>query len=397
MKKFKIRAVCTLLTAVMGLTVMAGCGAKTLDGTKTVVTVESNEIPLGVASFALRYAQAQTEYYYSAFSAMYGSESGMEIWDKKNDDGTTHGDTTKADVIDKIQKMYLVRDHAEEYGVKVTDEEKEGIKTAAQAFVENNEESLLKQMGVTQADIEEYLELETYYRKAEKPFVADVEIEITDSEAAQSTISYTAVSIKAMSDEEKEAAKEKLQELLEEYKQSDDIANLDMKAIAEEKEETYISTTSSFGEDDTTLEDAVKEAAKDLSEGQLYDGIAEGENSYYIVRMDKVLDEEATESKKETIKAEKQQEAFDELVQGWLDNAKVSLDKGVWKKVTLTDKESYTMKIDETSEEDADLVPEDALEEGEGEDADAAETPAEEEASEETPEETPAAAEETAE
>lgn len=390
MKKFIIRAACAVLATVMGLMTMTGCGTKTLDGTQTVATVNSNKIPLGVASFALRYAQAQTEYYYSLFSSSYGTGSDMQIWSQLNDDGSTYGDSTKTDVMEKVQKMYLVRDHAEEYGVKLTDDEKAGIKEAAQTFIDANEASLLKHIGVTQDDIEEYLELETYYRKAAKPFIADVEIEISDSEAAQSTISYSSVSIKNLSDEERVTAKEQLLELFEEYKTSDDIANLDMKTIADAKDESFISSTASFGEDDTTLEDVVKEAARSLTDGQLYEEIVESENSYYIIRMDKVLDEEATETKKESIKSEKQQEAFDELVQGWLDEANVKLEKNVWKKVTLTDKESYSMKTQDATEEETDLVPEDAVEEDPAADESpaATETPAADEtsAAEETPE-----------
>lgn len=365
MKKFRIRTVCAALAAVMGLAVLAGCGSKSLDGTKVVSTVNENEIPLGVASFAMRYTQVQTEYYYSMFASMYGSESDTQIWDRVNDDGSTHGESTKEEILENLQKMYLVRDHAGEYGVDITDQEKEQIKEAAQEFIEGNEETLLTQMGVSQADVEEYLELETYYRKAEKPFIADVEIEVTDSEAAQSSITYSYRSIKNLEDDERETAKEELQELLDTFKQNEDIAGMDMKEAAEELSESFTTTTSSFGEDDTTLEDELKEAVEGLADGELYDGIIESDNTYYVVRMDKVLDEEATASKKETIKSERQQEAFDELVQGWLDDAKVSVEKKVWKQLNLTDKESYTMKLEDPEDEeteDADLVPEDALE-----------------------------------
>ena len=66
MKKFSIKAVCTVMAAALGITMMAGCGSKDLDGTQTVATVNQEEVPLGVASFALRYQQAQTEYYYKS-------------------------------------------------------------------------------------------------------------------------------------------------------------------------------------------------------------------------------------------------------------------------------------------------------------------------------------------
>lgn len=379
MKRLRIRVASAAFAVVIGLLGITGCGSKTLDGTKTVATVNQNKIPLGVASFALRYTQAQTEYYYASFSAAYGTDTATNIWDKKNEDGVSHGEETKNDVMDRLKKMYLVRDHAEEYGVKVTDEEKQSIADTAKTFIESNEESLLKQIGVTQADIEEYLELQTYYSKAAKPFIADVEIEITDSEAAQSTLTYSFLTTKDMEAEAKEAVKEKMQTLLEEYKANEDIASLDMKAVTEEKDDGFITTTTSFGEDEDTLDEAVREAAKGLTDGQLYDGVIEGSAGYFVVRMDKVLDEEATETKRESIKSEKQKEAFEELVQGWLDDAKDSLEKSIWKKVTLTDKESYVMKKAEAEDtgaetgnetsQDADLVPEEAEDQAAGEEA----------------------------
>lgn len=355
MKNFKIRAACGLLALTMGAVGITGCGAAKLDGTKTVVTVNEEAIPLGVASLAVRYTQAQNEYYYKQFAAMYGSES-TGIWDTKEDGSdVTYGEETKNDVLEKIEKMCLVRAHAADYQVELTDAEKTKMTEAAKSFIEANDADVLNRIGVTQADAEEYMELNTYYEKAFEPILADVTIEVTDEEAKQSSITYTFLSTKDMEDEAKAETKSKMETLLEEYKAQEDIASFDMKAYTEEKDDDYMTSTTSFGEEDEgTVDDAVKEVAQDLQDGQLYDGIVEGNAGYFIVRMDKVTDPEATQTKKESLAETKRQEAFDAIVDGWLKEADVKVEKSTWKKVTLTDKESYSLKIEDTTEDTTD-------------------------------------------
>lgn len=350
MKKFSIKAVCTVMTAALGITMMAGCGSKDLDGTQTVATVNQEEVPLGVASFALRYQQAQTEYYYKSIYSMYGMDSSQGMWDQETADGITYGEQTKNECLATLEKMYLTRTRADEYGIAVTDEEKTAMDEAAKTFIEANDAATQKKIGVTESDVREYLELSTYYKKAYEPVIADVEIKVTDEEAAQSTLTYAALTMSNLEEDAKKEAYDKMETLLEELKAEEDPASADIEAMAKELDDSFIVTTYSYGEDDTSLDEALKEKAAELEDGQLYDGIVEGESSYFVVRMDQKLDQEATDSKKESIKKEKQQEAFDEIVQGWYDEADITLNKKVWKKVTLTDKESFSMATPEPTD-----------------------------------------------
>lgn len=194
----------------------------------------------------------------------------------------------------------------------------------------------------------EYLEISTYYDKAFEPVIADVEIEVTDEEAAQSTLTYAFLSTSDLEDDAKQEVHDKVESLLEEIQASEDPAAADIETMAEEMDESFITTSFSYGEDDTTLDDAVKEAASGLEDGQVYDQVVEGEAGYFVVRLDKKLDEEATASKEESLKQQKQQEAFDEIVQGWYDEADLEVKNGVWKKIRLTDQESYQMAVPET-------------------------------------------------
>lgn len=396
MKNFKIRAACGLLVLTMGVAGITGCGAK-LDGTKTVATVNENKIPLGVASLAVRYTQAQNEYYYKQMAAMYGTASSA-IWDDKAEGSKlTYGEETKNDVLERLEKMYLVRDHAAEYNVELTEDEKTKITENAKSFIEANDAAVLNRIGVTQEDVEEYLELNTYYEKAFDPMLADVKIEVTDEEAKQSSVTYTFLSTKDMEDDAKAEVKTKMEGLLSEYKAQADIASFDMKAYTEEKDDDYMTSTTSFGdEDEGTVDEAVRTAAKDLKDGELYDGIVEGSAGYFIVRMDKVVDPDATQTKKDSLTETKRQEAFDDIVDGWLKDANVKVEKSIWKKVKLTDKESYSMKIEDTSEDAADETTEDTVTDEAGAEVESKDNAADTEADATEGAETPAADESTA-
>lgn len=352
MKKFRTRAICAGLIAIIGIIGITGCGA-TLDGTQTVATIDGEAVPVGVASFALRYSQAQNASYFQQLAAMYGQAISMPSWDDISEGETkTTGELTKEEVINRVEEMFVLRTHAKEYNVELTGAEQEAITAAAKAFIDSNDPATLKKMGVTQGDIEEYLELETYYKKMYEPMLADKEISVTDEEAKQSTVTYIFASI---NEEDNEEARMTLQNLLDELKEEEDIANFDMKAFSDEQDAGLMTTTASFGENEeegTGLDDAVKEAAKTLKDGELYQEVIEGSNGggYFIVRMDKVSDEEATESKKETLLNEKKQDAFNEMVDKWTEEADSTIDEAVWGEVKLVNKEAYILKPEPTPE-----------------------------------------------
>ena len=92
------------------------------------------------------------------------------------------------------------------------------------------------------------------------------------------------------------------------------------------------------------LEQSVINAVADLEDGQLVQEVVEGEDAYYVVRLDKKLDEEATANKKESIISEREQEQYDKLVEDWTKDSKLKVEKNVWKKVEVTDSVSFQYK-----------------------------------------------------
>ena len=165
MKNLKVKAVCVMLSASMAAMGLTGCGSDNVDGTKTAVTVNDESITLGQANFMLRYQQATMYNYYSKMYSMYGMQMPSEMYDKEGDDGKTTGETFKEQSLDTIEKELLMRQHAEEYGISLTDEEKQQAKEAAQAFADKNGDDVMKKLHATVEDIQDALELYVIQRK----------------------------------------------------------------------------------------------------------------------------------------------------------------------------------------------------------------------------------------
>lgn len=343
-----------LLAGALGAASLTGCSSP-MDGTQPLLTSGEDTVTVGTGNLMLRMNQATMLSYYSM---MGGSTTGL--WSQDSGDGETYGDTTKASVLDELENMLVQKQHAADYDVSISEEEQGKIEEAAQAFMDANTEETIQNLSVSQSDVETLLELYTYQTKMYDPMVADVDTNVEDSEAAQSRITYCRIDISdtqnedgtttPLTDEEKQEKKDQAQALLDKLQASADPASADMDALAKEVNEDLNAVDNTFGDDDTLLDDKLKEAAKTLQDGQVYGEVVEGENAYFVVRMDSVLDREATDAEKENIVSERQQNAYNDLLDQWKDDADITVNNREWDKVTLTDNEQYTIKQPETEE-----------------------------------------------
>lgn len=81
---------------------------------------------------------------------------------------------------------------------------------------------------------------------------------------------------------------------------------------------TGVSVSSfTFGKDDSYPDAAIIEATNDLADDTLVDHVVEANGSYYILHVDKALDEDATAGKKEQIISERKQTAIDDQYTEW--------------------------------------------------------------------------------
>ena len=389
MKKIVKNTTVVALSGVMAIGMLSGCGSKSIDGEKTVATVDGTDIPMGVVSLYARESQAQTVAMYKSFMGSAG-----KIWSQVVDEnaGTTYGEQAVGQFLEQVELMYIMKEKAADYGVEVTSDDETAIADAAAQFMQDNDEDTLKELAVSEDQVKTLLELETYRQRIYDPIRNEAEVNITDEEAQQSSFSYVSISISGddLTDDDIATRKEQAQEILDKMKED---PTADMGETAKAVDDTYSGLTGTIFTNDSddedisnSYDDAVVEALRTLKDGEVYGELVETDSSVYVLRMDKVNDEDATASKKESLENTKRSEYYSETTQKWLDDADITVNDKVLSTLTITDEHSFTIKetTADTSEDAAadttdateDTASEDVEAADESDDADTAETDA---------------------
>ena len=463
------RAAALGLGALLASTALAGCGSEkesssTIDGTATLMTVNDEKVPLGVAAFYARYQQAQL---YQLYQMYFGSAS--SIFSQSYDEsGTTYGDEMKEEMLTNLKTMMVIRQHAEDYDISISDSEEKAIEKAAQQYIDSNDEETRKKVGASKEDAVEAMELQTYQSKMMDPIVADVDTKVTDKEAQQTTLTYVSVavpdslptdsgaesavtssadgaesvlsgssaaeslttdsyaadsvaasatesvsaadvtlsgtesaaaesgassglsgaeSVESAAEEPDPAlqayAEAKAQKVLDAAEKETDTANADLDAVAKSVDKDLAASNGQFTTNDTsdtTLDSSLVKAVSGLSDGTLVDHVVKSSDgkSFYVVRLDKNFDKDATETKKQNIVVERKQNKFKEVTDGWVNEAKIKVDDDVWATFTISDEEPFTLVTPEASQSAAESAVSSAAS---GTSVNGAETPADEAAS----------------
>lgn len=311
---------------------VTACGKAALDGKQTVATVGEKTMALGEVNFLLRYQQSQSE-------AMYESMIGEGIYDKDlYGNGTTFGQMMKDTLMSGMQDYYILEAKAADYGVALTDEEKEKITAAAEAFLKANEDYTKKQMTADQETVERVLTLMTYGSKMEDAIVAEANVTVTDEEASQRGFSYVKVD-KAVKDEESGESTPLSEEAIAENKALlDDFIAItnggsEFKTVADMKALTV--TDGSYSADNTgSYPEEVITALDGLAEGEMSE-IVETEDALYVLELTAEVDAVATEARKNALKNEREAAYYNELMETWREEYPLEVKEDVWKQVVF--------------------------------------------------------------
>ena len=254
--------------------------------------------------------------------------------------------------------MYIMKAKAADYDVELTDEDEKAIAEAAASFMEANSEETIADLAVTEDQVKTYLELQTYKQKIHDPIIADVDKNVSDEEAQQSSFEYVSVSTADLSDDEIKEKKEDAQKILDGLKADPDG---DFSEIAKSVDDSYSSLSGTFDanetseDEDTDDEDADEDSSsysgtypeevidvlRTLDDGEVASDIIETDTAYYVVKLDKKDDEEATETKKESIISTREQTLYTDTTEKWLDDADIKEEKKVLKTLKVTDNHKY--------------------------------------------------------
>lgn len=310
---------------------VTGCSGS-LDTDAVVMTVGDEEVTLGVANFYARMTQAQYETYY--LSMMNNGMTAEDMWNQEYEGETTE-ETTKDGLLESLQNMYLISQHAEDYDIALTEEEEKAISEAADQFDEDNTEEAKEAVSGYKKDIEKYLELVTIQNKMYSVMREGVDEEVSDEEAAQKAMDYVFFSYTTtddsgntteLSDDEKTALKTAAQNLSDRVKAGEDMSDVAEESSATVQEATFDSETTTYDADLIAAADALAEV------GDVTD-VIETDNGLYVAQLTSLLDRDATDTKKEEIVEERRQEQYDSLLDEWKDATEINVNDKVWNKI----------------------------------------------------------------
>ena len=398
MKNSAKKAAVTALVCVTAAGMMAGCGNKKLDGTKTAVTVNKQEIPLGVVSLAARMQQAQAEAMYKMYL---GGGDDMSIWSTKmgDDSDETYGENAVTTTVESIEKMCLEKEHASEYDVEITEDEQKALEEAAKNFIAANSAETIAELAVDEDMVKTFLELETYDVKMKEAIEATADIKLDEKEYQQMAFSYASVRVSGdnLTDDDIKTNKENIQKFFDKIKED---PTADFSTLGDEISTDMTATSGTCptyeeGDDSATNGDAypddVRNALRKLEEGELNSEIIKTDSIWYVVRLDSKDDENATDSKKESLTSTKKDDFYNDTTDGWVKKADIKEESKLIKKIKITDNHSFTIQTPTpTPDPDATATPE-AEDTADSTEADVTETPAEDTTEEAEATETPAA------
>ena len=352
MKNSAKKIALTALVCVTAAGMITGCGSKKLDGTKTAVTVNKEEVSLGVVNLAARMQQAQAEAMYKMYLG--GNSDSMSIWDTKMEDESdeTYGENAVTTTVESVEKMCLEKEHASEYDVEITDDEQKAIEEAAKNFMAANTDETIAELAVSEDDVKKFLELETYDIKMKDAIEAKADIKLDEKEYQQMAFSYASVRVSGdnVTDDDAKKNEENIQKFLDKLNED---TTADFSEIGKEIDENMTATTGTCptyeeGDDSATNGDAypddVRTALRKLEEGEVNKDIIKTDSIWYVVRLDSKDDETATENKKESLTNTKKDDYYNDTTDGWKKKADIKEEKKLIKKIKITDNHSFTIQ-----------------------------------------------------
>lgn len=339
-----------VLVAAGTLTAMSvtGCSGS-INTDAVVVTVGGEEITLGVANFYARLTQGQYETYYADLMGM----TAEAMWTQEAEGDKTYEETTKEALLESLENLYLISQHAREYEVSLSEDEQKAIEEAVKQFDEDNTDEVKAIVSGYRKDVQKYLELVTISQKMTDKMKEGVDEEVSDEEAAQKAMQYVYFSYSTtdeegnssdLSDEEKESLKETAQTFCDAVKAGTDVETAAADAGVEVQTATF--------DAESTIPDTALVAAADAlaNEGDVTE-VTETENGLYVAKLTSLLDREATDAEKQNIIEERKQEQYDSLLAQWREDTEIKVDEKVWKKVDFID---YGVTVITSEEESTD-------------------------------------------
>lgn len=343
------RLAALVLAGALCMSAFTGCG---VNANETIATLGEQTVSAGLANFLIKYQKA-------ALDDVYVGYYGEKVWDMDfYGTGSTLEDDLKDSIMSSIHDFYTLKNHMDDYKVTLTDDEKKAISDAAAAFMKDNSEDAIKELGATQELVEEILTLYTIQNKMYEAIIVDTDREVKDEDANMRAYSLITITTTGYYNDKNtfvnytDAEKDKVADTIKKFDEALDKEGADFKKLA--KDYKYEITTGTYAKDNTSLNKDLKKAMDALKEGEVSAAIKTDKTTYFV-KIDKDTDEKATEENRKAIIEKREGELYNKVLTGWQKDDGWKVDEKVLDKIDfhhlLTQKDPNASKDTEKSTE----------------------------------------------
>ncbi len=335
MKRFAKKMLALALAALMAVSMLAGCSTSIKPeeyATTVVATYGDQKIYLDEVNMYLR---AEQYYYEYVYTYMYGM---TDIWNMEVEKGVTMAASLRESVMSVMRQTYILLDQADELNVSLSAEDQAKIEKAVDQILEGTSDLLLEAYNLSRERMIEIYQNNALANRVWEALVADVDTNVADEDARCVGVSYVLVSETEPNAEKKEGeevdsrpAKAKAQEIYDAVKGGAKLADAAKELGLTVTENTYF--VGDKYEENTLGHKAVNMTTEGAAELFL---LEEGKG-WYVMVLDSLMDEEATERQRGIIIGGRQEEMFNKkYVDLQKNSAAFTVDEKVWKSVPMT-------------------------------------------------------------
>jgi foldase protein PrsA len=328
--KNRIKRMIALMTAISSIMIFAACG-------KTNATIA---VGLGKdCAFKIgneRAEEAEFLLYLTNIANKYEKVYGSELWELKEEDGTTMLDKCKNLALAQLAQVKAMKLLAKEKEIALTEEEEAKALSAAQQYLATL--SIGEKEALKIEDVSIIQEIYCDKLLADKLYlylIRDVNPEISDDEARIITVQHILLKTYTVDDNgnrtELDPAScskvlEKAEEILKEAMNDESFETLISK-YNEDSKSTY-----SFGKGD--MEKVFEDAAYDLAKDEI-SKIVRTSQGYHIIKCISTLDREQTDVNKEKLLVSRKQEVFGDTYNQFVAELKKQENKELIQSIVL--------------------------------------------------------------
>lgn len=342
MKKFAKRIAAAGLVLMMAIGCLTGCNQEASEQSQTkLFSYDGTDVYLDEAWV---YAKIAKTAYENAYLSYFGEDMwSMQVSNDENGNPVDFEDMVKGSVLSQIKQVIVLVNKAEELGVSLTSDEIKEAKEAAELFCSKSEgKAILEETGATEDTVRKIYEDNALASKVQKEAVKDVDTNVSDDEARQTTVYKLVFGLTTtdddgntvdMTDEQKAEQLAKAQDALAQIQSGTDMESLaETLGVSDSASETYGAGEAAGGED-------FEAVMAGLNDGDVAPEVLTTEEGYVVAKLVAYTDEEATAAEKENIIADREMALYEELYAEWTESLEAEwvyeedVDTEAWAKV----------------------------------------------------------------